>query len=139
MAANLKRGRAKAVARQKAVAKAHGAGSKKHKAAMATTKKYNQNIKKAQAQGAVKRAVGSSPAASGSTSSSPKAQANKARTGTTNTARTGTLGSGGRTFSSGGGSGYGGSGAGGSGSGRQRKIDSKSVKYVKPKRKKIKV
>lgn len=57
MAANLKRGRAKAVARQKAVAKAHGAGSAKHKAAIATTKKYNAQIKKA--QGAVKRAGGS--------------------------------------------------------------------------------
>ena len=51
-------GRAAAVARQKAVKARHGAGSKQHKAAMATTKKYDSAVKRAASKAPGKGSTG---------------------------------------------------------------------------------
>ena len=149
MAANLKRGRAKAVARQKAVAKAHGAGSDKHKAAIATTKKYTAQIKKAQrAVNKAVREIPGSPKKEGG--SGVPANKNKLINYPTNRTDGASGGSGkkavkvpgknpavkvpGRNPVSGGGS----TSRKPSGA-RPRPKPAESVKYVKPKRKKIKV
>ena len=55
----LTQGRKKAVVRQKTVKKTHGIGSTKHKAAIATTKKYDENIKKHHREGAKRGIRGS--------------------------------------------------------------------------------
>ena len=140
MSEKLRAGRAKAVARQKAVAKAHGAGSDKHKAAIATTKKYTAQIKKAQrAVNKAVREIPGSPKKEGG--SGVPANKNKLINYPTNRTDGASGGSGkkavkvpGRNPVSGGGS----TSRKPSGA-RPRPKPAESVKYVKPKRKKIKV
>jgi len=70
--ARLTQGRKKAVLRQKAVKKTHGIGSTKHKAAIVTTKKYDENIKKHHREGSKRGIPGSGPTQQPLTSSRKK-------------------------------------------------------------------
>ena len=155
-------GRAAAVARQKAVKARHGAGSKQHKAAMATTKKYDSAVKRAASkapgkQGSTGRPGGkqgsAGPSSRGSTGAGKGATSARGGTGAGRSA-TGSYGATSGRGGTGRGRGYGSTGAGrgasdsggGPGGGgprlgrpSSRGSTGKSVKYKKAAGKKLKV